>query len=92
LIPREKSLLHTAEFDELSSHVKAVLSGLCGSDKLEGGGALHFGVALRGDLEEFIRAEVEQDEFVAFKKTETVGAGFDGLAPIWSGTSVRRYA
>ena len=54
---RGKSLLHAAKFDELAAHIEAILCGSRSSDDLEGSGALHFCVALRGNLEELIGAD-----------------------------------
>src|SRR5882724_886658 len=77
---RGKSLLHAAKFDELAAHIEAILSSSGSGDDLEWSGTLHFRVALRGDLKEFIGAEVEQDEFIAFEEAKAIGARLDSLA------------
>src|SRR5256885_2059588 len=77
---RGKSLLHAAEFDELAAHIEAILSGRGSGDDLEWSGPLHFRVALRGNLEELIGAEVEQDELIAFEEAKAIGARLESLA------------
>jgi hypothetical protein len=75
-----ETLLRAAEFYKFAAHVETEFSGFGGGDDLEGHGALDFGVALRSGLEDFVGAEVEDDEFVAFEEAKAVGAGLEGLA------------
>src|SRR5689334_10360950 len=77
---RGKSLLQAVEFDEFTAHIKAVLAGIGSGDDLEWSGTFHFCVELRGDLNELIGAEVEQDEFTAFEEAKAIGTRLDGLA------------
>src|SRR5579871_3461265 len=75
-----RRLFCTSEFNEFAAHVQAVFACFGRGQNLEWSWALDIGVTGCGDLEEFVGSQVEKNEFVAFKKTETIGAGPDSLA------------